>query len=441
MKTENFSKVQKRIALAAVVAVMITLAAGKVDAVCGSGRVVIVGQLPDVFFVAGQTASRTFHYTYKNVGGGWNSCGISAQSMMTGVAVVNSYGNKGHEAYHPEVTGVGIAIDVGELQTGTIELKALASAPPGAGIINVYTNNANDVSPPNYVLIGRVNVYIVDATKESYLTTFVVKASVSNRVGTVLYIDHPATNGNPWARLIVTPNWNLGGAGGVYNNHFIGVYYAGSTIGKWAVFNEDSGEMPIGASFNVRIGGPASLSHTANSANILGNCTVIDDPVTNDNPNALVFVTHNWNPGGGSGRYNNHNLGVSYNGSRWTIFNQDGAAMRSGLNFTVQALGYYGDNGLIVHTASAFNMPGPRANYTWIDSPLTDSDPRTLAFVLITPNANPGSRVGTTYVFPPIGVWYDANHRKWSIFYQDGTPIPFGTSFNVLVPVKPVYGQ
>jgi hypothetical protein len=60
------------------------------------------------------------------------------------------------------------------------------------------------------------------------------------------------TNGDPDAIILVTPNLNPGGFGGVYNDHPIGVYYI-STFTKRIIFNEDSAAMPVGAAFNVII--------------------------------------------------------------------------------------------------------------------------------------------------------------------------------------------
>ena len=37
--------------------------------------------------------------------------------------------------------------------------------------------------------------------------------------------------------------------------------------------------------------------HVATAANITSNWTTIDHPLTNGNPNAIILVTPNWNPG------------------------------------------------------------------------------------------------------------------------------------------------
>jgi hypothetical protein len=72
------------------------------------------------------------------------------------------------------------------------------------------------------------------------------------------WIDSPRTNGNACAVIVVTPNYNPGGSGGTYNNHPIGVWYDVLT-GKWAIFNQDGGAIPPGASFNVLVPRPTPV--------------------------------------------------------------------------------------------------------------------------------------------------------------------------------------
>ncbi|MCA1740779.1 MAG: hypothetical protein LC740_18750, partial [Actinobacteria bacterium] len=58
----------------------------------------------------------------------------------------------------------------------------------------------------------------------------------------------------------------------------------------------------------------------------------------NGNPNAVLYVTQNWNPGGREGgTYNDHPVGVWYdtNREKWAIFNQDRAAIPEGAAFNV----------------------------------------------------------------------------------------------------------
>ena len=84
----------------------------------------------------------------------------------------------------------------------------------------------------------------------------------------------------------------------------------------------------------------AVFIHRATRENILGNWTYLDHPLINDNPNAILYVTQNWNPGGEGGGYNDHPIGVWYHTdrSKWAIFNEDRAAMPVGADFNVAVL-------------------------------------------------------------------------------------------------------
>jgi hypothetical protein len=125
---------------------------------------------------------------------------------------------------------------------------------------------------------------------------------------------------------------------GQYNDHAIGVWYISSTQ-RWAVFNQDKASMPAGADFSVMVPsiGTTVFVHAATDANVTSNWTEIDHPKTNGNPYAIVLVTQNWNPGGGGGTYNDHAIGVWYNGrtERWAVFNQDRESMPVGADFNV----------------------------------------------------------------------------------------------------------
>lgn len=84
----------------------------------------------------------------------------------------------------------------------------------------------------------------------------------------------------------------------------------------------------------------AVFVHRATPENIDFNSTYLDDPLTNGNPDVILYVTQNWNPGGGSGTYNNHPIGVWYdpNREKWAIFNQDRVKMPEGAAFNVAIL-------------------------------------------------------------------------------------------------------
>lgn len=78
------------------------------------------------------------------------------------------------------------------------------------------------------------------------------RAKPANTVDNVTYLSHPLANGNPEAILSVTPSWNPGGIGGIYNDHPVGTQYdAGKK--RWGILNHDLAPMPRNAAFNVLV--------------------------------------------------------------------------------------------------------------------------------------------------------------------------------------------
>jgi hypothetical protein len=161
---------------------------------------------------------------------------------------------------------------------------------------------------------------------------FVHRAVVGNIVNNWTLIDHPDCNNRKDALLLITANWNPGGYGGTYNNHAIGVWY---TNGRWSIYNQDRLPMPVNAAWNILVA-ERTFCHRVTAANLIGaNISFIDHPAARGNPDAVVLVTANWNPGGQGGLYNDHAIGVHYYGGRWTIFNQDVAPLPPGAAFNV----------------------------------------------------------------------------------------------------------
>lgn len=112
----------------------------------------------------------------------------------------------------------------------------------------------------------------------------------------------------------------------------IAVNYLG---GSWRVTRTDGLGMPVSGGFNVYFQEPSinAFRHRANAANTFGNTTDIDHPLLNGHRCARFQVTME-----NSLVNNDHHIGVYYVEApynRWSIFNQDGAAMTSGMDFHV----------------------------------------------------------------------------------------------------------
>lgn len=254
---------------------------------------------------------------------------------------------------------------------------------------------------------------------------FVHFGSSENMSGSSTAIEH-ALSSDPNALLFVTLNW---GPKEIYYYHFIAVWYDKS---QWAIINQDGHSMIHDSAFNVRILNQSenAFIHTATTANISESWTVIDRPLASD-PNALVFATPNWSPpAGGAANDANHPIGVWYTGSKWAIFNMDGAPMRAGSAFNVE-IRSPADNAFF-HTSPPSNTPETK-NYTVIDNQNASVGSK-LVFVM--PRGSPdGTQTNNR---EPIGVYYEGRH--WAIFNQwdkiqqsEPEPMPDGAAFNVLI--------
>lgn len=175
-------------------------------------------------------------------------------------------------------------------------------------------------------------------------------------------------------------------------------------------------------------GGADIYVHTATSANTHGDATLLDNPVSNNNPAAIVFVTANWNPGGIHRGFDNHQVGVRYDAraGKWSIFNEDRAALPLGSAFNVYVLPGVSVNTVFIQTVSASNTSH---NATLIDSVGLNGNPA--ANFLVTQNWNPGGQ-GGVFNNHAIGVRYDAAAGKWAIFNEDHHPLASGAAFNVV---------
>lgn len=263
------------------------------------------------------------------------------------------------------------------------------------------------------------NVLVADETQS---TVFQHTARPSNILGNWTILSNPDLDGKPNARILVT-QIIIDTAGYTYNNREVGVWYNGS---KWAIFNQNLEVMVDGASFNVLVlKEDNSILHTAVAGTIQGSTTQIDHPALNNNPSAIIYITQNFNPGGGSGVYNTQRVSTYYNGSKWTIYNEDNAVnMVENSKYNV----YIGTSSF-VHKSDATNS---YPNLTYFDNPLINRDPN--AFIFALHNFNPFG-TGTSVYNKKLGVYYTSS-SVWSIFDQDATPVSAGIYFNVAIAPK-----
>lgn len=232
-------------------------------------------------------------------------------------------------------------------------------------------------------------------------TTFLHTATTGNISSNWTTLDHPELNGRPDAVLIVTSNWRTTGP---YHNKSIGVWY---NSGRWTIFNQDRSAMTNGAMFNVLVAAPSDRAFKTTASELSGHIAILNHPSLNGRPNARFLITPDW---GNSGPYNNNAIGVWYNGSRWTVYNQNTAnRMPANPRFNV-----FIHDGVFV-----FEANNPVGNWQAFENSATNSQPNVLVF----------ATQYWTSVYNPheVGVWYTNN--RWAVYNQDRVALPRNAKF------------
>lgn len=161
--------------------------------------------------------------------------------------------------------------------------------------------------------------------------------------------------------------------------------------------------------------------HEATAANIQNNWTIIDHPDLNNNPNANIVFSHLFN-----GTLNNNINGLWYNGTRWTIYNEDfNVDMEVGTAFVI----FIADNAVVFdHVASVANQGTSNSN-TLLDHPLLNGE-------------NPGPIAILSNYYNPNNVYNNNNYgftfdttlfNNRLIYNESFTPIPTNVGFKVMV--------
>lgn len=159
------------------------------------------------------------------------------------------------------------------------------------------------------------------------------------------------------------------------------------------------------------------FKHTVSTANTKGHISAINHKITNGQKDKILIVTHNY---GTTGPYLTKAIGVWYNGSKWTIFNQDRTPLKTKTQFNV----------LVINKSSkAFIVKsGANASTIKINHASLNNNPN--AAFLITANWG----IKGPYNTNPVGVMYSGGY--WHIFNTNGKPMPTGAKFNVLINQK-----
>jgi hypothetical protein len=169
-------------------------------------------------------------------------------------------------------------------------------------------------------------------------TTFSVKFPLTGTISATDAgsIGFSVTSSDPSKTAIKGLGGNYGVVGDTLSPNGVGVLAANSGAADGAALEVSGGIKVSGAS-------KPAFVHITTTANTLSNYTCIDNPLTNNKPNAVLIVTPNfYNPSGASGLFPTDSLGVFYGNStgigfsnKWCIFNQGGVVVGSRFNILV----------------------------------------------------------------------------------------------------------
>lgn len=157
--------------------------------------------------------------------------------------------------------------------------------------------------------------------------------------------------------------------------------------------------------------------HKATTGNSTGNVTTLDHPDLNGNPNANIIISHNLNSEGV--QYNNKITGTWYDGSNWTVFNEDLSSIIEGSSYNI----YIPQGGkLITEEADG-------SSYTLeLNDPAINGNPN--AIIVYANYWNPNQ----VYNNHNYGFWYSDSSQRWNIYNEETTTeIPANATFSLLI--------
>lgn len=244
--------------------------------------------------------------------------------------------------------------------------------------------------------------------------------AVASGSGITAQIDDAALNAKPTAYPQSTANWNPDGAGGVYANHAVSLFYSGPST-RWNLRREDLDPLVAGSDFNLFVPaeGAGRYRHANTAASISGSETQLDAIGLNGRPNVLVLATRD--PTGSPTVVDlTSPIAVRYASSRWSVLRLDGGPMPASGGFGI----YFQDESYNAfrQVASSANTLG---NFTLIDHTPINGQRCARIHVAQAPTGTLNNH--------HIGVFYSPARARWAIFNEDLAAMPAGAQFFVLV--------
>jgi hypothetical protein len=222
-----------------------------------------------------------------------------------------------------------------------------------------------------------------------------------------VYIDNPALNGDPNARLIATHHYVS------TSNPVIGVWY-NSVVGKWVIFNENVAAMSPGEVFNYYYGDDVG-SVTSSTAFAVR----LDSPGLNADPNGVPLAIHDW-----VAAYDTSPLSVDFGSPpNWYVFNDTYANMTTGERYFFTDARSHGGVATLT-AANPYNSPSGTIGL-YIDDARINGNP---GAILLAQHNYVNAVNGSA-----MGVWYDSTKSKWIAYNESLTPLPMGEQVHYLI--------
>jgi hypothetical protein len=171
---------------------------------------------------------------------------------------------------------------------------------------------------------------------------------------------------------------------------------------------------------------------TATAGDTIGDSALISTGATDGEPGDLLFVTPS--------PYRGETcpclavppvpvIGVMYDRAlgKWAVMDENRAAMPADETFSVLAEPGAGRAVFVVRATHSATS----GDHVFISSSLTNGKPH--AVLEVTQVWNPAGTAKGVYNANPIGVRYYPSKRKWAILNENGSRMPSGAAFNVLV--------
>lgn len=246
--------------------------------------------------------------------------------------------------------------------------------------------------------------------------------TAANTLSNSSYLDHPDANGNPQARVFVTPHHAGPTAPTTAHPHHVGVFWD-AFAGRWAVYNEDRAPMALGMQFDVKVStddeASFTLSATHYSSGDWGHA-LIRHPRLDGNPEATPILSHRFADASGRSSYYDHGITIIYGWAAgyWTVlFERPESGEPVHFNVYVPPTASHARR----DEATSLTRSGHQQR---VDDPLLDGVED--AIVLFTPSLAHGATPNPN----PIGIW--RNGPGWWLFNENRASWPEGAATNLL---------